>query len=98
MTLLSPVQENELLHDIFGFAPKKKYNLGVEHQMSSGEKVCIAYLAELLADMVSSIDFSRIKLVMMVAKWSGNTIFHDALPLLRPGMCLPLLLHLEPKG
>ncbi|KAI6689108.1 hypothetical protein NL676_025936 [Syzygium grande] len=32
------MQENELLHDIFGFAPKKKYNLGVEHQMSSGEK------------------------------------------------------------
>ncbi|KAF8025057.1 hypothetical protein BT93_F2033 [Corymbia citriodora subsp. variegata] len=32
------MQENELLHDIFGFTPKKKYNLGVEHQMSSGEK------------------------------------------------------------
>lgn len=32
------MQENNLLHDIFGFAPKKKYNLGAEHQMSSGEK------------------------------------------------------------
>ncbi|XP_048130695.1 interferon-related developmental regulator 2 isoform X1 [Rhodamnia argentea] len=32
------MQDNELLHEIFGFTPKKKYNLGVEHQMSSGEK------------------------------------------------------------
>lgn len=32
-------QDNELLHDIFGFTPKKKSLLGVEHQISSSEKV-----------------------------------------------------------
>lgn len=37
MLLLS--QENEFLHVVFGFTPKKKYPLGGEHQMSRGEKV-----------------------------------------------------------
>lgn len=37
--LYSLFQENELLHDLFGFTPKKKYNLGSEHKMSTEEKV-----------------------------------------------------------
>ncbi|KDP41629.1 hypothetical protein JCGZ_16036 [Jatropha curcas] len=32
------MQDNELLHEVFGFTPKKKYLQGVEHQMSSSEK------------------------------------------------------------
>ncbi|KAF2309659.1 hypothetical protein GH714_004495 [Hevea brasiliensis] len=32
------MQDNDLLHDVFGFMPKKKYLQGVEHQMSSSEK------------------------------------------------------------
>uniref|UniRef100_A0A6M2F5C7 Interferon-related developmental regulator N-terminal domain-containing protein n=1 Tax=Populus davidiana TaxID=266767 RepID=A0A6M2F5C7_9ROSI len=32
------MQDNEFLHDVFGFTPKRKHILGVEHQMSSGEK------------------------------------------------------------
>ncbi|EEF52291.1 interferon-related developmental regulator 1 [Ricinus communis] len=32
------MQDNELLHDVFGFVPKKKLLQGVEHQMSSCEK------------------------------------------------------------
>ncbi|CAK7347437.1 unnamed protein product [Dovyalis caffra] len=32
------MQDNEFLHDVFGFTPKRKHLLGVEHQMSSGEK------------------------------------------------------------
>lgn len=32
------MQDNELLHDVFGFVPKKKYLQGAEHQMSSSEK------------------------------------------------------------
>ncbi|OWM80637.1 hypothetical protein CDL15_Pgr006667 [Punica granatum] len=35
------MQENDFLHDVFGFTPKKKYLLGGEHQMSSGEKVSL---------------------------------------------------------
>lgn len=31
-------QENEFLHDVFGFTPKK-YILDDEHQISSAEKV-----------------------------------------------------------
>lgn len=34
------LQENDFLHEVFGFVPKKKYLVGGEHQMSSGEKVC----------------------------------------------------------
>ncbi|CAA3005571.1 interferon-related developmental regulator 1-like [Olea europaea subsp. europaea] len=32
------MQENEFLHDVFGFMPKKKIVSGVEHRMSGGEK------------------------------------------------------------
>ncbi|KAK4795945.1 hypothetical protein SAY86_028271 [Trapa natans] len=32
------MQDNEFLHDVFGFTPKKKHLPGTEHQMSSGEK------------------------------------------------------------
>ncbi|KAJ6335272.1 hypothetical protein OIU78_011996 [Salix suchowensis] len=32
------MQDNELLHDVFGFTPKRKHILGVEHQMTSVEK------------------------------------------------------------
>ncbi|KAF3446557.1 hypothetical protein FNV43_RR11737 [Rhamnella rubrinervis] len=32
------MQENEFLHDVFGFTPKKKYLLDGEHRLSSGEK------------------------------------------------------------
>ncbi|KAJ9166326.1 hypothetical protein P3X46_021100 [Hevea brasiliensis] len=32
------MQDNDLLHDVFGFMPKKKYLQGIEHQMSSSEK------------------------------------------------------------
>lgn len=32
-------QENEFLHDVFGFTPKKKNLVDREHRLSSGEKV-----------------------------------------------------------
>ncbi|XP_015900563.3 uncharacterized protein LOC107433737 isoform X1 [Ziziphus jujuba] len=32
------MQENEFLHDVFGFTPKKKYLVDNEHRLSSGEK------------------------------------------------------------
>ncbi|XP_065846986.1 uncharacterized protein [Euphorbia lathyris] len=32
------MQDNDLLHDVFGFTPKKKNLQGVEHQISSNEK------------------------------------------------------------
>ncbi|CAJ1973466.1 unnamed protein product [Sphenostylis stenocarpa] len=32
------MQENEFLHDVFGFSPKKKYLNNNEHRMSGGEK------------------------------------------------------------
>ncbi|KAL9386047.1 hypothetical protein Peur_023057 [Populus x canadensis] len=32
------MQDNEFLQVVFGFTPKRKHLLGVEHQMSSGEK------------------------------------------------------------
>lgn len=36
------MQENEFLHDVFGFTPKKKLP-GVEHRVSGAEKVaCLA--------------------------------------------------------
>lgn len=34
-------QENEFLHDVFGFSPKKKYLSNGEHRMSGGEKVSL---------------------------------------------------------
>lgn len=43
-------QENEFLHDVFGFTPKKKYLLDGEHRLSSGEKVgcCLVHATKVV--------------------------------------------------
>ena len=41
-------QENEFLHEVFGFSPKRKYLNTNEHRMSGGEKVSCPWLCSII--------------------------------------------------